>query len=199
MSTPMFTSTSRLKSAVTLINQLDTAKFRRLLARITQKLHFKDERTFSEEEEEKLQSAFNLSGQELELVIETSEFFLHQAAYHSAKPHIFSEQLAGLGIEGDKVTVCVEAWTSCARTVIDKLRKRTLAPKQLQDVNWRLNLQMAQATQSRKKEPNAMFQFTVADDPTSSTEKFHVEFNHAELYAFYNQLETIQTQLDGLK
>ena len=195
----MFTSTSKLKAAVALINEIDATKFCRLLARISQKLHLKDERTFSEEEEEKLQTAFGLSGEDLELVIETSEFFLHQAAYHSAKPQVFSQQLTLLDLEEDKVTACVEAWTSCARTVTEKLRKRTLAPKQLEDVNWRLNLQMAQASRSRMKEPNAMFQFTVNDDANGSKEKFGVEFNHEELYAFYNQLETIQGQLDGLK
>jgi hypothetical protein len=39
---------------------------------------FQDEHAFSEEEEEKLQAAFGLGSQELGLVIETLEFFLHQ-------------------------------------------------------------------------------------------------------------------------
>lgn len=39
---------------------------------------FKDERPFTEEEEEKLQTALGLTAPELELAIETCEFFLHQ-------------------------------------------------------------------------------------------------------------------------
>ena len=194
----MFSSTGKLKSAVALINQLETPKFRKLLSRISQKLHLKDERTFSEEEEEKLQTAFGLSSQELELVIETSEFFLHQAAYHAAKPQVLSQQLTQLELIEDKVTALVDAWTNCARMVIEKLRKRTLAPKQLENITWRMNLQMAQSSQGRMKEPNAMFQLTVADDQSTNKEKIRMQFNHQELYAFYNQLEAIQTQLDHL-
>lgn len=39
---------------------------------------FQDERTFSEEEEEKLQSSLSLADSDLELVIHTLEFILHQ-------------------------------------------------------------------------------------------------------------------------
>ena len=45
-------------------------------------LVFKDERTFSEDEEEKLQGALDLSGSDLELVLQTLEFFLQQVCYH---------------------------------------------------------------------------------------------------------------------
>ena len=44
---------------------------------------FKDERTFSEDEEEKLQGALDLSGPDLELVLQTLEFFLQQVGNHS--------------------------------------------------------------------------------------------------------------------
>lgn len=67
-----------LKKAVGLINDLDSAKFPLLLSRILQKLHLKDDRPFSEEEEEKLQSAFKLNSKDLTLVLESSEFFLQQ-------------------------------------------------------------------------------------------------------------------------
>lgn len=39
---------------------------------------FQDERTFSEEEEEKLESSLSLTDGDLELVIHTLEFILHQ-------------------------------------------------------------------------------------------------------------------------
>ena len=45
-------------------------------------LVFKDERTFSEDEEEKLQGALDLSGSDLELVLQTLEFFLQQVCNH---------------------------------------------------------------------------------------------------------------------
>ena len=39
-----------------------------------------EERTFSDEEEEKLQTALGVAGSDLELIIETLEFVLHQVA-----------------------------------------------------------------------------------------------------------------------
>lgn len=41
-------------------------------------LYFQDERTFSEEEEERLAPTLGLDGADLELVIQTLEFFLQQ-------------------------------------------------------------------------------------------------------------------------
>ncbi|CAH1252530.1 COMMD10 [Branchiostoma lanceolatum] len=173
----MFTATANIKKAVSLINQLDVAKFPRLLQRILQKLHLRDDRSFSEEEEEMLQQALGLQGADLQLVLETTAFVLEQAAYHSAKPAVLEEQLKNIQLEEDKVSVFVKAWAAGGKEVIMKLRKRTLAPDQLESVNWRLNLQMAQASQTKMKLPNAMFELGVRHD---------------------DDLETIQEQLDSL-
>lgn len=194
----MFSSLYRIKRAVTLINNLSSSRFPLLLTRILQKLHLKDERTFSEDEEEKLQASLGLTGPDLELVIQSLEFFLQQAAYHTAKPGVLTQQLQQIELNEDKVKVVVEAWTNSAKDVITKLRQRTIVPKQLESVNWRLNLQMAQSNKVKMKVPNAMFEFNVTDENTPEQEKIKVEFTHEELYAFYNQLETVQKQLDGL-
>ncbi|XP_013414424.1 COMM domain-containing protein 10 [Lingula anatina] len=194
----LFTVTASIKKAVSLVNSLDSGKFPLLLSRILQKLHLKDERAFSEEEEEKLQSAFGLEGEELDLVITTCEFILQQAAYHTAKPAVLQQQLQQIGLEDEKVEAVVQMWTNMARGVVDKLRKRTIAPKQLEDVNWRLNLQMAQANKAKMKLPTAMFELGIKDENSDTKEKTRLEFTHDELYAFYNQLETIQSQVDSL-
>ncbi|KAL3867481.1 hypothetical protein ACJMK2_044683 [Sinanodonta woodiana] len=194
----MFTATPSIKKAVTLINALDAARFPLILSRILQKIHLKDERTFSEEEEEKLQTALGLSPPDLELLLQTLEFFLQQAAYHTAKPVVLGQQLQQLEIDEDKVKAIVEAWTNGAKDIVQKFRQCRLNHKQLEDINWRLNLQMAQASKTKMKLPNAMFELGVKDENTQEKDKIKLEFTHDELYAFYNQLETIQRQLDSL-
>ncbi|XP_052784943.1 COMM domain-containing protein 10-like [Mya arenaria] len=198
MATLMFSSTPSIRKAVSIINNLDGSKFPLLLSRILQKLHMKDERTFSEEEEERLQSTLSLEVTDLELLLQTLEFFLQQAAYHAAKPAVLTQQLTQLEMEEDKVTALVEAWTSSGRDVLQKLRQRTLLPHQLDTINWRLNLQMAQSTKTKQKIPNAMLELGVSREERDSNQKIRMEFTHEELYQFYNQLETIQKQLDGL-
>ncbi|RMX38960.1 COMM domain-containing protein 10 [Pocillopora verrucosa] len=194
----MFQATLRLKKAVELINGLDTAKFRLLLSRIVQKLHLRDERAFSEEEEIKLQGALELEANDLHVVLETAAFILEQAAYHNAKAQLLTQQLLDIQLADEKVQALVNLWTANGKSVAEKLKQRSISPKQLSEVNWRLNLQMAQSSMTKMKLPNAMFELNLSSGSQCSEEQVHLEFTHGELYAFYNQLETIQNQLDTL-
>ena len=45
--------------------------------------------------------------------------------------------------------------------MVERLRGRTFFPTQLDGINWRLNLSMAQASQSKMKLPNAQFEFGI--------------------------------------
>ncbi|XP_070542596.1 COMM domain-containing protein 10-like [Ptychodera flava] len=193
----MFQVTTSIKKAVALINEVDAAKFPRILSRVLQKLHLRDERSFTEDEEEKLQTALGLESKDIQLVLETIAFILEQAAYHSAKPSVLEQQLKGIELEDDKISVFVKAWTANGKGVIENLRHRTIAPNQLEDVSWRLNLQMGQANSAKMKLPNAMFELGVKKDD-GSKERVRMEFNHEELYDFYDKLETIQSQLDSI-
>eukprot|EP00112_Aurelia_sp_Birch-Aquarium-sp1_P024127 Seg7470.1 transcript_id=Seg7470.1/GoldUCD/mRNA.D3Y31 product="COMM domain-containing protein 10" protein_id=Seg7470.1/GoldUCD/D3Y31 len=192
-----FVATANLKRAIQLINELDLAKFARLLQRILQKLHLRDERSFTEEEEEKLQVAFELNKDEIEAVLDTLSFILEQAAYHCAKPAILQQQLEAIELNKEKLTAVVDIWTENGASVITKLRKRSLAPKQLDSVNWRLNLQLAQSNRTKMKKTNAFFELGLKST-SSEEEKVRLEFTHGELYDFFNKLETIQNQLDSL-
>lgn len=194
----MFTATASIKRAIMLINGLDVNKFPLLLSRIIQKLHLKEERTFSDEEEEKLQGTFEVSAQELELILETLEFILQQAAYHTAKPALLREQLIKLEMQEEKANKIMEAWAKGAKDLVQNLRERTVNPKQLSSVDWHLNLQMAQNGQAKMKLPNALFQLGVKDDTTGKLDNIRMEFTHDELYEFYNKLEVIQRQLDTI-
>ena len=63
---------------------------------------------------------------------------------------------------------------------------------QLEEVNWRLNLQMAQASKTKMKKPNAMFELVVSGEKEDDTKKkVRMEFSHEELYDFYNQVNEI--------
>lgn len=187
-----------MKKAVSLINTIDIGRFPRLLTRILQKLHLKNENSFSGEEEEKLQAAFSLERQDLHLVLETISFILEQAVYHNMKPVALQQQLENIHLSPDKAEAFVNAWSSMGPEVVEKFRQRILAPHKLETVGWQLNLQMAHSTQSKLKSPRAVLQLGVSNEDSKSLEKVLVEFSHEELFDFYNKLETIQAQLDSL-
>ncbi|XP_061881519.1 COMM domain-containing protein 10 [Entelurus aequoreus] len=190
--------TQSIKEAVTLINGIDVNKFSRLISRITQKLHLKGEKTFSEEEEQKLLSALSLDKQSLNLVLETSAFILEQALYHNIKPASLQKQLQAIHVNPVKAEVFSQTWSTSGPELVDRLKHNIFAPKKLDFVGWQLNLQMAQSSQARLKSPSAVLQLGLHNEDSKAQENVFVEFNHQELLEFYNKLEIVQGQLDSL-
>uniref|UniRef100_A0A3Q0R3V3 COMM domain containing 10 n=1 Tax=Amphilophus citrinellus TaxID=61819 RepID=A0A3Q0R3V3_AMPCI len=113
-------SVCSIKEAVTLINAIDVNKFSRLISRIIQKLHLKGERTFSEEEEEKLQAALSLDKNALNLVLETSAFILEQAVYHNVKPASLQQQLEMVHLTLEKAEVFSQTWATAGPELVEK-------------------------------------------------------------------------------
>lgn len=196
MTVSMFTKTVRLEQAVKLINQLDDSKFSALLARILQKLPCKDERSFSEEEEQKLERAFSCDAQEVALLLESLSFILEQAAFHMAKPQVLRTQLTHLGLEESKVQCMVQSWTSHAKQLVEQLKQHSLAPRQLRDVDWEVQVRAAQQSAARTKTPQALVDLVVSTG--AAHDHLLLQFSHGQLFNLYTQLEQIQAQLDTL-
>nr|XP_046243797.1 COMM domain-containing protein 10 isoform X2 [Scatophagus argus] len=156
--TSIIKETQSIKEAVTFINAIDVNKFSRLISRIIQKLHLKGERTFSEEEEQKLQAALSLDKQALSLVLETAAFILEQAVYHNVKPASLQQQLEAVHLNPDKAEMFSQTWATAGPELMERLKHNIFAPKKLEYVGWQLNLQMAQSSQARLKSPSAVLQ-----------------------------------------
>ncbi|KAM6954723.1 COMM domain-containing protein 10 [Aplochiton taeniatus] len=196
--TAIIKETQSIKEAVTFINSIDANKLSRLLSRILQKLHLKGERTFSQEEEEKLQTALSLDKKTLSLVLETASFILEQAVYHSVKPASLKQQLEAIQLTPDQAEVFAQAWAAAGPELVDRLRNRSFAPSTLEQVGWQLNLQMASSGQAKLKNPSAVLELGLKNQDSETQEKVFVEFSHQELLDFYNKLEMVQGQLDSL-
>uniref|UniRef100_H2Z3L1 COMM domain-containing protein n=1 Tax=Ciona savignyi TaxID=51511 RepID=H2Z3L1_CIOSA len=194
----IFTETPRFSKSVQLINGLEIGRFQKLLVRIIQNLHNKHQASFSEDEKTKLVPALELIMSELSLVLETLTFIFQQAAYHAMKPTVLISQLEAVKMVTEKCEVISEVWTTYGRAAVEKLKKHSFAPKQLQSVDWHLNLQLAQDTKSNMKEPNAIFQLNVGSSDDQQINPILLELNHSQLFNLYSKLETIQSQLDSL-
>ncbi|XP_056449181.1 COMM domain-containing protein 10 isoform X1 [Gadus chalcogrammus] len=154
----IFKETQSIKEAVAFINAIDVNKFSRLISRIIQKLHLKGERILSEDEELKLQAALSLEKPALTLVLETVSFILEQAVYHNVKPASLQQQLEAVHVSPEKAEVFTQTWATAGPELVDKLRQTVFAPKKLEHVGWQLNLQMAQSSQAKLKDPSAVLQ-----------------------------------------
>uniref|UniRef100_A0A3B4A0X5 COMM domain-containing protein n=1 Tax=Periophthalmus magnuspinnatus TaxID=409849 RepID=A0A3B4A0X5_9GOBI len=176
-----------IKDAVGFMNSIDVNKFSRLISRIIQRLHLKGERTFSEEEEQKLESALSLDKQALSLVLETSAFILEQSVYHNVKPSSLQQQLESVNLNQDKAEVFAQTWASAGPELVEKLKQNIFAPKKLEYVGWQLNLLMAQSSQSKMKSPSAVLQLGLRSEDS----EVHVRFSRlisVILYLYFKDL-----------
>jgi len=99
--------------------------------------------------------------------------------------------------------------TECAEYVA-KLKARSLGAAQLVDTDYHLNLNVSANTLQRLQEPTAIFELSITDPSQPASEasgsaeaeaaatKLGLEFGHADLFAFFNELERVQLQLDKL-
>ncbi|KAG8011788.1 AP-3 complex subunit sigma-1, partial [Nibea albiflora] len=87
------------------------------------------ERTFSEEEEQKLQAALSLDKQALNLVLETSAFILEQAVYHNVKPASLQQQLEAVHLNPDKAEMLAQTWATSGPELVERLKHNVFAPK----------------------------------------------------------------------
>jgi hypothetical protein len=94
-------------------------------------------------------------------------------------------------------------WAAEAGKYISKLKEQTLGYRHLSSVDYHLNMVVGQSELTRQQESAALFELSISDAADTETggkqtEKLCLEFNHEDLYSFFNELERMQQQLDKL-
>ena len=197
----IFQETEILLSAVSTFNKVEPNKFPLLLSRVLQRYHSSDHKQiFNPEEMVKLENSLALEKEELRLLLDGIKFVVDKAAYFALKPATLLNELTEIGLEEQRASAFSQSWGNLGKSLIERLKKKTFFPVQLEEIDWRLNLQLAQSFQSRQKVPNAIFQLGLSDEtkPAEEKEEVTIEFTREELYQFYSELERIQDQLDSL-
>jgi COMM domain containing 10 len=199
MSNEFIIETAQIKTAIELINNVPNEIFPSLLQRVSLKIHSNVDSSFKAEEIEKLEKTLNLSNESTMLVIDILEFILLQAAYELVKPLKLKVELSKINLSEEKTSVICELWNENGKEILEKIRKsKTISAKRLQNIKWRLNLQLATDLKTKQRAPNAIFEFNVNESATNSQKSFQVEFSKEQLYDFFLNLETIQKQIDSL-
>ena len=199
MSNEFIVETAQIKKAIELINEISNEIFPSLLQRVSLKIHSNVDSSFKTEEIEKLEKTLNFSNESTLLVIDILEFILLQAAYELIKPLKLKIELAKINLSEEKTSTISELWNQNGKEILEKIRKsKTISSKRLQNIKWRLNLQLASDLKTKQKAPNAIFEFNINESATNSQKNFQVEFSKDQLYNFFVNLETIQKQIDSL-
>lgn len=185
------------------MNNVDGTKVNGILGRVCAALATGNTRTFSQEEEEKLSNSLGLNAEDTQYLIQTVTHIIQQAAHGLVRPGVLGEHLTACKVSEEKASLFVEQWSTNAKPIIDTLKQQSLSQKQLSDISWDLNIETASSTRSRQGRAISVLQLSLATPETkgdtTQTEKVLLQFDHNQLYNFYDQLEKVQTQLDALR
>ncbi|KAJ1527201.1 hypothetical protein ONE63_008732 [Megalurothrips usitatus] len=204
MSSTWIHMTSKFQDGIALINSIEPSKLRLLVNRIAlfmqRDLSVKTSSPFTEEEEAKLEKSLDLTTKDVQLVIDSANLILQQAAYHVIKPDILKNKLTeGINLEEERATVIAAVWGANANSIVESLRKRSVLPYQFADITWLLNIEVSSNKKSKLKEPIAVLELSLRGSDDSMNQKVKLEMRKPELQQLYQNLEKIQTQLDALK
>ncbi|CAF1154613.1 unnamed protein product [Rotaria magnacalcarata] len=190
---------SKVKASIQHINATDNTKFRKLVQRVAEKTGRQNETIFTLDELMKLEKAFDLPIDNIKQMIETIEYMFLQSAYHLVKPQILENDLVNeQNFDENKAKIFVEQWSASAKEIVERLKSSHIASHSLSDIRWTLDVGITQASKSKVKRPTAIYEFQLKNEQTQQIENLQTEFNKDELYAFFEKLESIQSQLDTL-
>lgn len=91
------------------------------------------------------------------------------------------------------------------KPILDNLESKheTGQSNQLNDIGWKMKLQISSEAQQKEKIPLAHVQFHINDRSENSRQNhddlIDFEMNHSEVLEMYNQMEAIQNELDALR
>mmetsp|Transcript_25423 Transcript_25423/g.27794 ORF Transcript_25423/g.27794 Transcript_25423/m.27794 type:complete len:209 (+) Transcript_25423:57-683(+) len=201
-----FQTSSRFVQTAATINNIPSDKFPSLVERILKKLHLKNAKLFSNEEEEGLKELLGLSTQELKMVLDCICYTFEQAAFTSTGPEALYEILLNAGFEDGHAKIVGRTWAAEASDYVAKLKNQRLGFQSLTSVDYHLNMVVGQDDLTRQQEPVALFELGISAQPDKAVpsteqqreEKFCMELNHKDLFDLFLQLERMQQQLDGL-
>ncbi|XP_057319582.1 COMM domain-containing protein 10 [Microplitis mediator] len=190
------TITPRLKKGLEILAQLDNVKFRQLVNHICQGLYTGNDKIFSEDEEDKLIMSLNLKKDNLSLLLDTITFIYSQAAFSIIEPaQMESSMNDKFSLSEDKISIFVNAWTTYSKQIIDTLRRKSVFPNRVEDINWSFNIQASSPAHAADNKPVLLLQLNM----TGESKPLTVEMDKSSLSDLYENLEKIQSQLDALK
>lgn len=174
---------------------------------------------FNDAEEEQLVGVLEFDNvNQVRQLISASSFVFEQAIYYQLSPQALDAQLdkvqltRNMVIDGTRAThtliskcafqrtLFVNIWSEASTRVGARVRQRSLVPTTLAASSWRLVLRMAQSDQAALQQARGVVRFKLqGSDGGASDEAVDVEFTHDELSRFFQQLQTMQAQLDALR
>ncbi|XP_055385642.1 uncharacterized protein LOC129614793 [Condylostylus longicornis] len=186
--------TERAREGIKIVNNLKYEVFCTVLDYVDRNMNHEDH----DEPENALEDLEKLVGvprTDFLLLIKTLSYILKRTSTFIIKPtKLQSELREKLRIGDDKVDAIIKLWIKNTKPILDNLESKNISENELNDVTWKLKVQMASHCQQKEKTPIACLQLRTVEGPNIDLEMSHEELSH-----LYNQLELIQNELDSLR
>lgn len=184
----------RAAEGIKIINKLDDEVFTTVISYVHKNMS-PDETDDDNRGLEELEQLVKVDRQDFLLLIKTLSYILKRASTFIMNPSKFQQELKQkLQLQDSKIDVIMKLWIKNLKPIMDNLEIESGGSRELDDVNWELKVQLSSEAQQKEKTPIAMLQLGM-----NTGEPVNLEICHSELLNLYNQLETIQNELDLLR
>ncbi|KAH8367649.1 hypothetical protein KR084_000959, partial [Drosophila pseudotakahashii] len=129
------------------------------------------------------------------LLIKTFSYILRRISTFIIKPSLLQRELREkLQLEDEaKIDAILRLWVRETTPIMNNLASKRYESNVIEDVAWKLNVEVSSHCQQREKTPLAVLQMK-----TGVGEDINIEMTHPELVELYNQFENIQGELDAM-
>ncbi|XP_016956182.1 COMM domain-containing protein 10 [Drosophila biarmipes] len=129
------------------------------------------------------------------LLIKTFSYILRRISTFIIKPSLLQRELREkLQLEDEaKIDAILRLWVRETTPIMNNLASKRYESNVIEDVAWKLNVQISSHCQQREKTPLAVLQMK-----TAVGEDINLEMTHPELLELFNQFENIQGELDAM-
>lgn len=135
----------------------------------------------------------NFNSQEFSLLVKTLTFVFKRAANFIIKPTKLQNDLKEkLKLDQTKSEIFLKFWINQTKPILDNLGD---IPVQLEDVSWNLKVQLSSSAQIKEKTAIGILSLQT----NRMEDNIMLEMTKGELLNLYDQLESVQTELDSLK
>lgn len=196
--------TERAAEGIKIINQLDDDVFVTVVQYVRKNMA-PDENDDQDQGLEELEKLVQVERPDFLLLIKTLSYVLKRTSTFIMKPSQLQQELRDkLQLNDNKVDAIMKMWMKNMKPIFDNLHagggggsngeNKEDGANELQNVSWKLKVQLSSEAQQRERTPIAHLQLTTRHGAPTN-----LEVNHNELLGLYNQLEAIQGELDALR
>ncbi|XP_043661218.1 COMM domain-containing protein 10 [Drosophila teissieri] len=144
---------------------------------------------------EELERLVGVPRQDFLLLIKTFSYILRRISTFIIKPSLLQRELREkLQLEDEaKIDAILRLWVRETTPIMNNLASKRYESNVIEDVAWKLNMEISSHCQQREKTPLAVLQMK-----TAVGEDINIEMTHPELMELFNQFESIQGELDAM-